>query len=215
VPAPPLTVIFARHGESQANIDRVFANRPEIPGDLTATGIEQARNLARMLAEFRVSHVYTSPLARARQTAGIVAAELAVPITVTDALREYDVGDFEGLPYTGDDHAWRWDRYMEVQRAWLDCNPDARHEGGESATDMLGRFLPFVTGLPARHDPDEVVVAVGHGGLYYHALPRLFPTIPPDYVLSHPLGYGDVVIGLHDEDGWRCASWGHEQLPIV
>jgi probable phosphoglycerate mutase len=206
----PLTVIFARHGESQANIDRVFANRPEITGnfDLSPTGIKQARNLATALAGFGVSHAYSSPLARARQTAEIIAAALAVPITITDALREYDVGDFEGLPYTGDGHAWRWDRYLEVQKAWLDGDPDARHDGGESVTDMLGRFLPFMTGLPARHGPDDVVVAVGHGGLYHHVLPHLFLTIPPAYPHSHPLRYGDLVIGLHGENGWNCSRWG-------
>jgi broad specificity phosphatase PhoE len=203
----PLTVIFARHGESQANIDRVFANRPEIPGDLTPAGIAQAHVLAMMLEGLGVTHVYTSPLARARQTAEIVAATLDVSVTEAEGLREYDVGDFEGLPYSGDDHAWRWERYLEIQHAWLSGDPNARHEGGESLTDMLGRFLPFMANIAIRHCQEDVIVLIGHGGLYHHVLPRLFPNIDPRYASERPLGHGDIVVGHHNGESWRCSSW--------
>jgi broad specificity phosphatase PhoE len=95
----PLKILFVRHGESQANPDRVFANRVGIPGDLTPVGVAQAHALAWSLAPKPVTHIYTSPLARARQTAEILANTLGVPATITDALREYDVGDFGAQLY--------------------------------------------------------------------------------------------------------------------
>jgi len=203
-----MQILFVRHGESQANLDRVFANRVGFPGDLTPAGMAQAYALAGRLAGRGVTHVYTSPLPRATQTAAIVATELDVPCTADDALREYDVGDFEGLPYAGD-HAWRWDQYEAVAAAWLAGDLDARHSGGESLADLRDRFLPFIQRLTERHPPDDVLVAVGHGGLYHGVLPLLLPNITPAYAATHGLGHGDMVVALlGDGGGWRCTQWG-------
>src|SRR5690606_9431786 len=173
----PLRVIFTRHGESTANVDGIFANRVDLPGDLTPLGRAQARDLARRLASIGPTHVYTSPLPRAFQTARIVAKSLELPLTLTDALREYDVGDFEGLPYTGAD-AWRMDAYWDVDQAWASGNLDARLPGGESLRAILERFLPFMTDLPKRHGETDIVVAIGHGGLFRAVLPHLFTDAP-------------------------------------
>jgi len=98
----PLTVLFARHGESTANLDRIFANRDGSTGNLTEAGIAHAHALAERLRDRGVTEVRTSPLPRAEQTATIVATALAVPIGIEPALREYDVGDYEGERYGGE-----------------------------------------------------------------------------------------------------------------
>lgn len=69
---------FARHGESDANLQRVFANRGDGP-PLTSCGRQQASTLAGQLAGDGIQHVYASSLLRARQTAEILASRLAVP----------------------------------------------------------------------------------------------------------------------------------------
>jgi 2,3-bisphosphoglycerate-dependent phosphoglycerate mutase len=208
----PLTIHFVRHGESQANIDRVFANRVSIPADLTPAGVAQARALARTFEHAGVTHVYSSPLPRARQTAEIVAAALGVPCVSDQALREYDVGDFEGLPYIGE-HAWRWDRYEWVEQAWRDGDHAACHPGGESLADLGARFLPFMAWLAAHHADNDVLVAVGHGGFYRAVLPLLMPSISTGYALAHTLGHGDSVVAVHDDAGWHCRQWGEERFP--
>ncbi len=64
---------------------------------MTERGRKQAAELAGMLAGIPFKCIYTSPLLRAIQTAGeILSANLNAPVIVTDALREYDVGKFEG-----------------------------------------------------------------------------------------------------------------------
>lgn len=202
----PLTAIFVRHGESQANIDGIFANRPGIPGDLTPAGIAQAEELARALVPYGVTHIYTSPIDRARQTAEILATLLGTHLEIADALREYDVGDFEGLPYAGD-HAWRWERYMQVERDWLEGHHDACHPGGESRTDAVNRFLPFMERLVDRHSDGDVVLAVGHGGFYRLVLPALFTAITPQFARDHTMHHGDIVIGVHERGSWHCRWW--------
>lgn len=198
----PLKVLFVRHGESRANLDQVFANRVEIPGDLTPSGIAQAHALAHSLALQPVTHIYTSPLARARQTADIIAGVLRTPTTVTDALREYDVGDFEGKPYSGEG-AWRWDRYERIEQAWRDGQHEARHPEGESLTDLCGRFLPFMERIVEHHGQSETLVAVGHGGLFRAVLPLLFGSIQTGCTCSHRLRHGDMVVAVHHQGAWR------------
>lgn len=208
----PLTTYFVRHGESQANVDRVFANRLGCSAPLTSVGLAQAETLTRALKSLPVTHVYTSPLARARQTAVAVANEFGVSCMAHDALCEYDVGDFEGESYAGEG-AWRWPRYETVERAWRVGKHQARHPGGESLADLEARFMPFMESLAAEHGPTDVLVLVGHGGLYRAMLPRLLPGISTEYAWIHQLGHCDVVIAEYEEARWRCLHWGDVRLP--
>jgi len=208
----PLTAYFVRHGESQANVDRVFANRLGCSAPLTPVGLAQAETLTRILKSVPVTHVYTSPLNRARQTAALVASEFGVPSTTHDALREYDVGDFEGESYAGEG-AWRWLRYEAVERALREGSDRACHPGGERLVELEARFMPFMTMLAAHHSPTDVLVLVGHGGLYRAMLPKLFQNISLEYAWIHQLGHGDVVIAEYVEARWCCLQWGNERLP--
>lgn len=206
-----LTTYFVRHGESQANVDRIFANRLDCPAPLTADGLAQAETLSQTLKSVPVTHVYSSPLARARQTAARVASEFGAPLTPHDALREYDVGDFEGVSYAGE-AAWRWRRYEDVERSWREGNRRASHPGGESLFDLEARFMPFMTTLGARHDPTDALVLVGHGGLYRAVLPLLMPAISREYASDHHLGHGEIVIAEYNEGRWRCVQWANESF---
>jgi probable phosphoglycerate mutase len=206
-----LTVCFVRHGESQANVDRVFANRVDQPAALTETGLDQARKLASRLNERGITHIYTSPLPRARQTAETIGTPLGIPIAATDALREYDVGEYEGLPYA-DAHAWRWDEHVRIELAWRDGDLDARHPGGESATDITARFLPFMASLVEHHGPNDRLALVGHGGLYLIALPMLFETVSIDDARRFGLGHCEIITATWDGSRWSCLRWGGHEL---
>jgi probable phosphoglycerate mutase len=207
----PLTAYLVRHGESQANVDHVFANRVDHPAALTDAGIGQARELAAMLADRSVSRIYASPLRRARETAEELATALGAPVTVTDALREYDTGDFEGLPY-GDEHAWRWEEHGRVELAWREGNRHARHPGGESLDDIAARFLPFMRSLATTHTATDRLVLVGHGGLYMAALPLLFETLSMDDALRFGLRHCEAVIATWQDGHWTCRQWGEHRI---
>ena len=74
-----MTIVYlVRHGQSRANVERVFSNgRVDLP--LTDEGREQARRAARWLGGRGIRHVFSAPLLRARETAGILAAGWARP----------------------------------------------------------------------------------------------------------------------------------------
>jgi broad specificity phosphatase PhoE len=164
-----LRITFARHGESEANVGRVIANRG-LSHPLTPAGRRQARALADVLADDGVGFVYASPLLRAIETGVVVAHALAVPLAVAPALREFDLGVYEGRQ---DAEAHR--ASAEVRDAWLnDPTSTAHAEGGERLSEVRGRFDAFVDALPQRHPGGAHVVCIGHGGLFRVALaPRL------------------------------------------
>lgn len=194
---------FVRHGESEANIANLFSNRP--PGlPLTAAGEAQAQALATRLAGEGLTGIYSSPLLRAQQTASALAAPLGLTVQVTDALREYDMGIYEG---TADPAGWAANR--ELFGAWLRRERWAdAHPGGESLNDMRNRLDPFVTSLVAAHaDTGARLALIGHGGLYLALLPLLLANVTPTWALNHPLGNTAMVEAEPRDGSLHCLSW--------
>jgi len=162
-----MRIIFARHGESQANLLQQISNRGLVHG-LTLRGREQAAALAQRLAPESITRIYTSPLLRAVETAVLVAEQLQVEYEVVDALREYDCGEIEGR---SDEAAWR--SWQELFDAWMERGElDYRLTGGESFNDIRARLLPFIEGLMRDYGAtDARLLCISHGGLYLTMLP--------------------------------------------
>jgi broad specificity phosphatase PhoE len=95
-----------RHGHTEA-----------LPGDppLTDKGVRQAQLVGRWLQQQPVDLVMASPLARARQTADVVAGMLNLPVTIESKLRErMNWGDLPGQSVATFTQQWRHaseDRY--------------------------------------------------------------------------------------------------------
>ncbi len=88
--------LFTRHGESEENRNGIMQGR--LPSRLTEKGRSQAAETGRMLSPRRPDVMLTSPLARARETAEIMAREAGVSdLIVMDGLMEVDIGIFTNL----------------------------------------------------------------------------------------------------------------------
>src|SRR5512135_227638 len=109
-----LRLLLVRPGETEWKAVGRLQGHSDIP--LNDTGRAQAKELAARLAAHGISRVWTSDLARARETGAIIAAHLGLgePVIETD-LRERRFGIFEGL--TRDEIAAR---YPVEWRAWQD-----------------------------------------------------------------------------------------------
>jgi len=81
-----------RHGETAWSLSGQHTGRTDIP--LTDQGEQDARKLAERLHVVRFSHVFTSPLQRARRTCEL--AGLGEVAEIEPDLVEWDYGDYEG-----------------------------------------------------------------------------------------------------------------------
>lgn len=197
-----MRLYLARHGESEANLSRTFSNR-DAWHPLTARGEADAHRLARLLQNEGITVLHTSPIVRARQTAEIVGAHLDLRVEMAEALREWDVGAWEGT-----NAAEGWAEYAEVVEAWMTGDHERRVSTGESLTEVVERFGAWLRDLRHRHGADERVLAIAHGGIYHAALPYLVEGCEPDFWRTRPLGHCDVVVVAADVGGLRCMSWG-------
>lgn len=148
-------LILVRHGESEANLHRVFA-QDDTP--LTELGRRQAADAARRIAErFRPSGVVSSQFVRARQTAQIIAAELGLDVRVVPRLHERDFGILTGLPYEAFKQLAGRDPSFDPKKPWA-WTP----EGAESAEDVQRRIMGALEELRAQN-PDAELAVVCHG----------------------------------------------------
>ena len=104
---------LARHGVTAANLKWVNVGLEADP--LLPEGRQMARELAERVREVGMDEVWASPIARARETAEIVAEACGLPLYQDAALREMDVGGWAGM--TDDDIARAFpDEFARWQR---------------------------------------------------------------------------------------------------
>jgi broad specificity phosphatase PhoE len=139
-------IVLVRHGETEWSRDLRHTGRTDIP--LTDAGREQAEVLRVPLSEWSFARVYTSPLSRAEETCRL--AGLGERAEVTDALLEWDYGDYEGIT-TKEIRAGRPEWFL-----WRDGCP-----GGETAEDVGARVDTLIAELRAAAG-DVALFAHGH-----------------------------------------------------
>jgi broad specificity phosphatase PhoE len=94
-------ILLIRHGETAFNAARIVQ-----PADtpLSERGLRQAERVAARVAQLGGALVLSSDLARARTTAEVIAAHIAVPLELSSLLQERNFGDLRGTPYDKLDH---------------------------------------------------------------------------------------------------------------
>ncbi len=196
-----MRVVFARHGESEANLAGVFSNRGS-KHSLTTRGRQQALELAACLAEESFDRILASPVMRATQTAEILGVHFRVPVEIIDELREFDAGKFEG---TSDPEGWNLHR--DVMARWARGESSARMPGGESLLEIVDRLSRFLSTLAESAKNDAKFLLVGHGGLYVGALPHVLADLNAQFCLEHHLRNCDVVVAEGECLPLRCVTW--------
>src|SRR5579884_3442621 len=88
------TFILIRHGLTDAVGKQITGRLPGV--HLNDAGRKQAEELPQRLARWKIGALYSSPLDRAMETAGPVAAQFKLDIQQAPALSEVDFGDWSG-----------------------------------------------------------------------------------------------------------------------
>jgi len=166
-------IVLVRHGEAVCNVQSIVGGRLGCTG-LSPTGVRQAQALRRRLSESGelaiASALYSSVLARATQTAEIIAPAVGggrLQAVEDCGLCELHPGEADGLA---------WEEFLERYEApdW-DRDPDAViAPGGESWNGFVDRAAAALTEIAERHRGATAVV-VCHAGVIESAMLRFLP----------------------------------------
>ncbi len=198
-------LVLVRHGQSFGNVDRRLDTRP--PGsELTPLGRDQARAFARNELG-RPGLLLHSVATRAAQTAAEISVEVDVPASELTGIHEVQVGELENR---SDDDAVA--EFNAIYQRWHQGEWDVSLPGGETANEVLDRYVPVLTDLRMRYLDNEEwatdIVVVSHGAAI-RLTAAVLAGVESSFVLDHHLNNTDAVVLAPVTDGrWSCVQWG-------
>lgn len=192
-------ILAIRHGQTAWNASGIVQGHTDIA--LDARGLWQAQQLARALADADVQAVYSSDLARARQTAAPLAACHGLALQLDAGLRERAFGEFEGLSFVQVEQRW-----PEQALRWRRRDADWGAPGGEVLRDFCDRALAAVIRLASAHR-GQCIALVTHGGVL-DALYRQATGIALDAPRSWQLLNAGINRLLASDQGLMLLAWG-------
>lgn len=157
-----MKIYFARHGQTDWNIQRKVQGTTDIP--LNENGIRQAQELCNNLEErnFSFEKIYTSYQARAVKTAQIVDDHFHTGYEIVQGLEEMNLGLFEG-------HTWDeiLAMYAEEHKLWMSNKRYNKTPNGESYQMVMERLFKALDHILGQHDisSDKNILIVSHGAV--------------------------------------------------
>lgn len=195
-----MELLLVRHGQTPSNLIHALDTAAPGPG-LTDLGHAQARALGKALGGSGIEAVFTSHLVRTQLTAQPLLTSLGIEAQVRPGIAEVVAGDLE----MRNDHEAH-EVYMKTGFSWATGDLDARMPGGESGTEMLGRFDSVVeeaAGLGL-----ERAVLVTHGAAARIWAAARARDLDVERAATHPLrNTCRITLEGDASRGWRLLEW--------
>ena len=181
---PGRRLVILRHGRTAWNAEGRAQGHADVP--LDEVGREQAASVAPYVASLGPAALWTSDLARARQTCAYLEEATGLVATEDPRLREFDVGLRQGLTV-----AELAQRHPDEHAAWLRGH-HSDVPGAEGDAAVRARMVPALRSFLDGMAPGGTGVVVTHGAALKVAVVAL---------LGWPDGLGVTLRGL-DNCGW-------------
>ena len=136
-----MKLMLTRHGRTKDNERSVISGW--LPGELSETGKQQMEHVALELRDTPIDFIYSSDLARCRDSVAIINQYHHAPVEYLESLRELSSGEFDGR--SGE----------EMQAALRKFAGDRElfePKGGESMVAFRERVLKFRTFLASESE---------------------------------------------------------------
>lgn len=200
------TLHLIRHGEAVSNVEPIIGGMLGDTG-LTDLGIAQAQALRNRLfdsGEIRPDVIIASTLARARQTAEIIAPAFGdVPVILDDAVQELRPGEADGLHVA--DFKARYGEPNFRQDPYRPISP-----GGEYWGQFILRAASALHRIAQEH-AGQTIIVVCHGGIIdasfitFFQLPSL--ALPPVEFFTHNTSITTWERHQRARDGHEVVRW--------
>ncbi len=180
------TLWLIRHGETAWSLSGQHTSSTDLP--LTAEGERKAAVVGKMLAGKQFAAVFVSPMTRAKETCRL--AGYADAAIVTDDLREWNYGSYEGLTSP------------EIQKTapgwtiWTAPPP-----GGETIQQVAERGRRVIQSAP-----DGDVAVFGHGHML-RVLTACWLQIAPEMGRCFALSTGSISVLDHERETPVIQKW--------
>lgn len=175
-------IYLVRHGESQANANKRFCGITDV--ELSDLGRKHGEKAGLNLINFNILHIYSSPLKRALETAGIIKNKIGFKndIWVEESIKEVNFGIFENMT---------WEEiqalYKEESDNWIKLGFNYKFPEGESYEDIMRRCSEFLSKIK----DDSVVVT--HYGIIQGILLCL-KIAAPENIWDYRISNCDIVV---------------------
>ncbi|MBO4401675.1 MAG: histidine phosphatase family protein [Selenomonadaceae bacterium] len=155
-----MKIMLVRHGETFWNANGRIQGRSDI--ELSPTGIEQAKILAKFCPFEKVDAVYSSDLKRAKVTAEILAEKFGLSVELVPELREVSFGDWEGNNFKN-----LQETEPENVEKFFQRPDELRISNGETFAEMQARAMAGLKKIIAAHASDEnsQIIVAAHGAV--------------------------------------------------
>ena len=166
-----MKLVLVRHGVTLGNTEGRLQGHVDF--SLSEEGRSQAKRLRDRFEEegFQPTHIYTSPLLRAAETAKIVGLLWPIPIEPWDDLTEQNGGVFDGL--TWDEVATQYPKLYPASGELIDWESV---DGAESNSLMSSRAARLINTVISGHANNDTVLIFAHGGIIQHMVASLLGT---------------------------------------
>lgn len=153
-----MIIYLIRHGETEyTKLGRIQGRLP-IP--LSDEGHTQAKEIAIKLKTLNATHLYSSPLTRAKETALPIAELTKLPIIFDELLVERHYGTWQNK---------QWDTIFEnnpnIKDEWKQKGIDFAPPEGESIKEMINRTKKFIKKISNKHKDNDKILVITHGGM--------------------------------------------------
>jgi probable phosphoglycerate mutase len=150
---------------------------------------------------------------RASQTAAEIGGVLNLDLHELEGIHEVQVGDLEDR---NDDAAV--EQFNAIYQRWHEGDLDLRMPSGESATEVLDRYVPVITQLRMRYLDDDAwrgdIVVVSHGAAI-RLVAATLAGVDGSFALDHHLPNTEAIVLTPITDGrWSCLHWGPQGPPF-
>ena len=201
-------ILAIRHGETAWNVDTRIQGQLNI--GLNDTGLWQAQQVGKALAQEPIAAIYSSDLDRAFTTATSIAQSNHSLISRTGhtaivlphtGLRERHFGHFEGTTWAEIEAKWPADAKL-----WRSRDPHWSPQGGESLVVLHERIAQCVQEIASQHLGEQIVL-VAHGGVL-DVLYRLATGQDTQAPRTWHLGNAAINRLLWTPEGLGLVGWG-------
>lgn len=193
-------LVLWRHGRTAWNVENRAQGQLDVPMD--ATGHQQARDAAPLVARFAPVALWSSDLRRATDSAAYLAALTGLPVRTDPRLREYAAGLREG--YTFDE----FEASHPVEHARFFTDPHFHMPGAEQLPDVRVRMAAALRDIAARLAPAQTTVVVSHGAALTAGILGFFDA--PTSLREMFAGMDNcawAILAEHPARGWQLAAY--------